>query len=120
MEINWNSKYIDLKNLISIARGDKDRMLKYLNQFMELIPQRIENLNEYLLANDRKMIRQTLHRMSPQIQFFGIPDVVAPIRRLEHEYETMPLEELELLVKNILTNLDKAINEIESVINNNF
>jgi len=45
MDINWNPTYIDLQNLISISRGDKNRMLKYLNQFQELIPQRIENLN---------------------------------------------------------------------------
>lgn len=120
MDIKWNSKYLDLQNLISISRGDQSRMLKYLNQFMELIPQRIKNLEEYLIVKDRKMIRQTLHQMSPQLQFFGIPEVVPPIRRLEHEYETMPFEELVSLVKKILIKLDGAIKEIELILKNNF
>ena len=67
MDIDWNTTYINPQNLISISRGDKTRMLKYLNQFQELIPQRIESLKNSLEAEDRKMIRQILHQMSPQL-----------------------------------------------------
>ncbi len=120
MDINWNPTYIDLQNLISISRGDKNRMLKYLNQFQELIPQRIENLKDSLQAEDRKMTRQILHQMSPQLLFFGIPGVVTPIRRLEHEYKTMPIEDLRSLVNDILVNLDRAGKEIDLILKNNF
>ena len=120
MDINWNTTYIDPENLITISRGDKNRMLKYLNQFQELIPKRIESLKESLEAEDRKMTRQILHQMSPQLQFFGIPDVIQPIRRLEFEYQTMPLEDLKALVNDILTKLDGAIQEVESILKKNF
>lgn len=120
MEINWNTTYIDPQNLINISRGDQNRMLKYLNQFQELIPARIESLKERLDAEDRKTTRQILHQMSPQLQFFGIPGVVEPIRRLEHEYETMPMEDLKSLVEDILIKLDGAIQEIELILKNNF
>ena len=120
MGINWNTNHIDLQNLITISRGDKNRMLKYLNQFQELIPQRIESLKSSLEVEDRKTTRQILHQMSPQLQFFGIPDVVTPIRRLEHEYRTMPLEDLKSLVKDILLKLDGACKEIEQIIKDHF
>ena len=120
MDVKWNPTYIDLQNLISISRGDKNQMLKYLHQFQELIPQRIVSLNHSLEAGDRKMIRQILHQMSPQLQFFGIPDVVQPIRRLEFEYLTMPLEDLKSLVHDILIKLDGAIQEIDTVLKTNF
>ena len=120
MDIKWNTTYIDPQNLISISRGDKNQMLKYLNQFQELIPKRIESLKSSLTAEDRKMTRQILHQMSPQLQFFGIPDVIQPIRRLEFEYKTMPLEDLKALVNDILIKLDAAIREIEVVLKNNF
>ena len=120
MEIKWDTTYINPQNLIAISRGDKNRMLKYLNQFQELIPQRIENLKEHLQAEDRKMIRQILHQMSPQLQFFGIPGVVIPIKRLEHEYETMPIENLKMLVNDILVKLDYANKEVEQVLKKNF
>lgn len=120
MDLKWNADYIDLNNLKTISRGDPEKALKYLNQFMDLIPQRIEHLKERLNAEDRKMTRQILHQMSPQLQFFGIPDVVEPIRRLEHEYETMPIDDLKSLVQEILLKLDGATKEIESVIKNSF
>lgn len=120
MEIQWNTQYIDPQNLISISRGDKNRLLKYLNQFKELIPQRIEKLQESLMEKDRKMTRQILHQMSPQLQFFGIPGVVTPIRRLEHEYETMPIEDLNSLVKDILIKLENASKEVDLILKNNF
>ena len=120
MELNWDTTYIDLQNVISISRGDRGRMMKYLNQFLELIPPRIESLISSLEADDRKMIRQILHQMSPQLQFFGIPGVLTPIRRLEHEYETMPLAELSTLVHDLLQKLDGASQEVSLVLKNNF
>ena len=120
METNWDTSYIDPKNLIAISRGDRNRMIKYLRQFQELIPQRIENLKDSLLAVDRKNVRQILHQMSPQLDFFGIPDVIAPIRRLEYEYETMVLEDLKALVNDIVFKLDNACQEVEMILKTNF
>lgn len=120
MDIKWNAGYIDLQNLISLSRGDKGRMLKYLNQFQELIPERVGELKEHLEERNRKMIRQVLHKMSPQLQFFGVPDVLTPIRRLEHEYETMPMEELTNIVYDLIGKLEGANSEVEMIIKNHF
>ncbi|MFK7776309.1 MAG: hypothetical protein AB8F94_29575 [Saprospiraceae bacterium] len=120
MEIEWNTNYIAPQNLINISRGDKNRMERYLRQFQELIPARVEDLKKHLNDNDRKMIRQTLHQMSPQLQFFGIQNVVVPIRRLEFEYQTMPLDDLEILINGILEKLDGACGEVDSIIEKNF
>ena len=95
-------------------------MLKYLNQFQELIPSRVESLKKSLEDGDRKMVRQLLHQMSPQLQFFGIPEVVTPIRRLEHEYETMPIENLKMLVNDILIKLEFASKEVTLILKNRF
>ncbi len=72
------------------------------------------------MAEDRKMTRQILHQMSPQLQFFGISDVVIPLRRLEHEYLVMPIEDLKLIVSTILIKLDGAVKEIELILKNHF
>lgn len=120
MEINWNTNFIDPQNLINISRGDQKRMERYLRQFQELIPSRVSELKKFLKVDDRKKIRQTLHQMSPQLQFFGIPDIIAPVRRLEFEYETMPSEELGILVNDILEKLDAACKEVDSILANYF
>ena len=118
--MHWNTKIINPQDLIKISRGDDKIILKYLLQFQELIPQRIDSLKESLKAEDRKQVRQLLHQMSPQIQFFGIMDLVKPIRRLELDYETMPLEELNTLIETVIIKLDLAINDVNLAIKENF
>tara|TARA_R110001632_G_scaffold35346_3_gene89234 strand:+ start:606 stop:968 length:363 start_codon:yes stop_codon:yes gene_type:complete len=120
MDIQWNTTVIDPKELIQISRGNNTVIHKYLLQFQKLIPERIESLKVSLEAQDRKQVRQILHQMSPQLQFFGIPNIVVPIRRLEHEYKTIPITDLNELVHSILSKLHMALSDVEKVIKENF
>jgi len=120
MDSNWETSYTDLNNVITISRGDSSRMLKYLEQFKELIPERLIEVRHALDLHDRVLIRQLLHKMSPQLQFFGIKDVTIPIQRLEFEYESMPFIELEILVHDIIVKLEEALEEISKLIDSNF
>jgi len=116
MEFKRDTKHIDLNGIIELSRGNHQNVLKYLNQFMLLIPERTKHLSMHLESGNRKMIRQTLHQMSPQLQFFGIPGILVPIRRLELEYQSMPFEELNALVADILSKLELALAEVQKVI----
>ena len=115
-----NTTFINLDNVISISRGNTDRMIKYLNQFQELIPERLQQLKKALDNNDRKQIRQVLHKMSPQLQFFGIQDIIKPIQRLEFEYDTMSFLELEALGNDIIYKLEGATKEVSQIIESHF
>ncbi|MFT4611814.1 MAG: HPt (histidine-containing phosphotransfer) domain-containing protein [Glaciecola sp.] len=118
--MRWNTKIINPQDLINISRGDDKIIHKYLLQFQELIPQRIESLQKYLEAEDRKQVRQLLHQMSPQIQFFGLIELVKPIRRLELDYETMSLEDLNILVDTVIIQLNLALKDVNLVLKENF
>jgi len=120
MDSNWETTYTDLNNVVTISRGDASRMLKYLKQFIELIPERLTEVRHALDLHDRVLIRQLLHKMSPQLQFFGIKDVTIPIQRLEFEYESMPFIELELIVNDIIVKLEDALDEISRLIDLHF
>jgi len=120
MDSKWDTTYTDLNNVIGISRGDCKRFLKYLMQFKELIPERLIDVRNALDLHDRVLIRQILHKMSPQLQFFGIKDVGIPIQRLEFEYESMPFIELEILVNDIIVKLEDALEEISKLIDSNF
>ena len=113
-------KYISLDNLEATCRGDRTRMRKYLDQFLDLIPQRVEELTGALKKDQRVLVRKILHKMSPQLEFFGIQDTMIPIRRLEFEYETMLYNDLEMLVNGIIYKLDGALSDIERVIQTDF
>jgi hypothetical protein len=116
MDINRPTRYIDTQNLINLSKGNEARMLKYLVQFQELIPLRIEKLRSNLREDNRLAVRQILHQMSPQLQFFGVPGILKPIQCLEVEYETISALELNKLVADLLIKLDGAVNEVTLII----
>lgn len=120
MNSDRHKPILNLQNLESIARGDSERMLKYLKQFQELIPERLEQLKVALTNDDRIGIRQILHKMSPQLQFFGIEAIIVPIQRLEYDYDTMPYLEIEVLVNDIIYKLEGSLSEISNIIQSQF
>ena len=109
---------ISLKNVEAISRGDHARKMKYLTQFIELIPQRCSELKEALKNDDRQYIRQIIHKMSPQIQFFDMRGITPTISRVEREYEIMEYDELNDIVKIIVRTLEVALEEVKQLINN--
>ena len=116
MNLKYKPSIIDLSNLLQHARGDEKVIYRYLNQFRELVPPRLVALRQSMRAEDRLMVRQTLHKMNPQLQFFQVKGVIRPIQRLESEYLDLPMPELKRMVNNILLTLEKALAEVEAVL----
>lgn len=115
-----DTKIIDPTNLIEISRGRSDAMLRYLNQFSELIPERIRDLKSAIVLDDRKTIRSILHKMSPQCEFFGINEVVYFKRRMEIEYASLPYDEMMIQLNKFLLKLEVAHEEVDFIIKNHF
>lgn len=109
--------YLDLLEVTQIAQNDNERLLRYLNQFNDLVPKRVNNLKMALAAEDRFKLRQILHQMHPQLQFFGVPDVTSQIHTIEESYETMELESLKTMVHHIIHQLKHACIENKSMLN---
>jgi hypothetical protein len=118
--MGFNTSYIDLSNVKAISRGDSTRMMKYIRQFHELISERRILLKEALSSMDRVQIRQITHKMIPQLKFFGVKEVSDPINRLEFEYNSMPKEELQVLVLHIISRLEGAIDDVSKILDENF
>lgn len=112
------TRYINLEHVKSIAQGDDKRFLLYLTQFNELIPERLEILKIALVANNREEIRQILHKMSPQLQFFGVQNITVPIQRLESEYQIMPSEMMNEMILEVIGILELALSEVRLVLEN--
>ncbi len=108
--------YIGLSQLEQITRGSAERKQRYLRQFLQLVPKRVEKVQEAMSQKDRALIRQTLHSMRPQLQFFEVPWVDQPIQEMEFTYETMEWEKMEQLTEKILHQLAEACKEVESLI----
>lgn len=120
MAIHWNNNIIDLSRLLQVSRGDQMRIQKYLNQFQELIPTRKALLSDYVLQEDRNMVRQTVHQMSPQLHFFGVRGVNQIITHIETSFLEMPMAELKLTVDELITQMNLAKAEIDRIMDEQF
>lgn len=116
MKQDWNTQYISPQNLIQVSRGKDKVAIKYLKQFLELIPSRTTLLRQSLAKKDRESVRKILHQISPQLQFFGIPDVVPQAREIINEYQTMDWDDLEDNTESIIGILHAATKEVAVVL----
>lgn len=116
MEVFWNQDIIDLQKLLLVTRGDRGKLRQYLVQFDELIPVRISLLRKYINAEDRKMIRQTVHQVSPQLHYFGIRDIQDLIRDIETEYTTMEIGDLKRKASELIDQMEASREEISRIL----
>lgn len=117
---NENLRIIELSNLHSICDGDRVKEIRYLKQFITLIPGRIKLLRKAMKEDNFIKIRREVHKMSPQAEFFGIRQVVKLKNILEIEQEIYSEEELKTLISDIIIILESATNEIRFLLTNEF
>ena len=106
---------IQLKQLDELCKGDQEKKKKYLAQFLQLVPPRIQQIKKALEAHDQKSLRQTMHFLAPQLAFFGIPDFVNILETTRGRQEAITSEQLKPVLKKIAL----AISEIERLLNDN-
>lgn len=120
MNNEWNTHYISSQNIDKISRGKAKTTIKYLRQFQQLIPPKMKLLREGLAKEDRHTVRQILHNISPQLQFFDVPDVVPPIKQIASSYQIMDWDEMKEMVTEILDIIEHAEREVDQVLKTRF
>ncbi len=109
--------YIKLKELHKLCKGDKDRELNYLKQFLDMITVSIQKIKLAIEKGDRETIVKELHYMSPQLMFFGINDFSILMERVQKKDE-LSFDLLRNQVDKGIFNINKALKEVESLIEN--
>lgn len=107
---------IDLTHLKQISRGNKEKELYYLRQFQELIPVRLDQLKVALHDEQQDSIRQIIHIMSPQLEFFGIMEVKHIKKLLETDETFRNVDEMKILLNHLIAKIAEAIKEINDLI----
>jgi hypothetical protein len=107
--------YIDMANVLEIARGDEMRRMRYLDQFVTLVNDRSAELKQGRGDMDRQKIRMVVHSMKPQLLFFGVDGVGGPIEKIESQSESLSESEMGDLVDFILSQCSKAVGEVNNI-----
>ena len=109
--------YISLDALHAICKGDKDKKLKYLKQFLEMIPLSIQKLTLDIEEEDRVKLMKEIHFMSPQLVFFGIDDF-SDLMKTEKEFHNLPFDVLKAHLIKALIKIESALKEVETIVEN--
>ncbi|MFZ5552605.1 MAG: response regulator [Bacteroidota bacterium] len=109
-------KTVDLEHLQELTKDNKDRILKYINIFLQNLPDELEVLKKHAENKDHRMIRESLHKIKGIVAYMGIKSLT----RLFSSAEYIKLEELnEEGLKKFFTEIEetcyKAIEELKLV-----
>lgn len=106
---------INLEGLNKLCKGNETKKLKYLKQFLEMIPLSIQKLKHTTEKGDRSETLKELHFMSPQLVFFGINDASVLLKR-EKKNEDLSFEMLKHQIDIDIIKIEKVLIEVESII----
>lgn len=115
--MSFRPSYINLDTLHAICKGDKDKRLRYLNQFLKMIPLSIQKLRLDIEEEDRNKLLKEIHFMSPQLAFFGI-DGFSDVLKKEKVTERVSFDVLKSKILKEISNIEKALEEVKEIIDN--
>lgn len=106
---------INLEELNKHCKGNETKKLKYLKQFLEMIPLSIQKLKLAAKKGNRNEALKELHFMSPQLVFFGINDASVLLKR-ERENEGLSFEMLKNQIDIDIIKIEKALKVVGGII----
>lgn len=73
----------DLTFLTSFTKGDKDKMAKYINMFLQAAPGIITGMETHMANNDWAQLRTAAHSLKPQAGYMGFKQGEALLKTIE-------------------------------------
>jgi HPt (histidine-containing phosphotransfer) domain-containing protein len=107
----------DLTFLQTFTGGNKEKIAKYINLFLQACPSQLDKMKSCLAGADYPGLRAAAHSLKPQVIYMGMKKGEELIKKIEHlageqkEVETLPglLSEFEQLCAAGTEELKKAI-----------
>ena len=100
--------------LESFTSGNKEKMNKYINIFLQIYPKSLEEMKSYLSQAEYDRLRAVAHSLKPQITYMGIkggPDLIQKIEK--NAGERVDIENLPNTLNSFQDVCDKAVEELK-------
>jgi CheY-like chemotaxis protein len=112
-----SSPMTDMTFLNSFTRGDKQKINKYINIFLQACPEQLDQMNKQLVSGNYDQLRGTAHALKPQITYMGIHAGEDLIKRIEkYAEERKEVDKLPLMLEEFVTICNKAMPELKQVV----
>jgi len=113
-----NTKSTDLGFLNSMTGGNKEKMAKYINMFLQHAPVLVNQLENNVQAQEWAALKTTAHTLKSQFSYMGAAEAQAISLAVEKNAgEKTNLEEIPKQVEKIRTIFNKACDELKEEVN---
>ena len=107
----------DLTFLQSFTGGNKDKINKYINIFLQMCPGQLDAMHSLLQSQNYDGLRATAHSLKPQITYMGIKSGEGLIKTIEqYAGEKSNVDQLPELLSTFRDICSKAIAELKQEI----
>lgn len=109
----------DLTFLQTFTGGNKDKIAKYVNMFLQACPEQLAKMNSLLADGDYAGIRATAHALKPQITYMGMKTGEVLIKEIEQiAGEQKEVDRLQSLLEEFTTLCNNGMEELKTAIAN--
>ncbi len=107
----------DLTFLNSFTGGNKEKIAKYVNLFLQHAPAMMQTIEQHLDKKDYPSLRTTAHALKPQISYMGIKSGEDLIKSIENNAgEEKNLDDLPGQIGKLKSLLDEVYPELKQAV----
>ena len=92
---------VDISFLESFTKGDKNKMRRYIQMYLDISPTIFEKMKLALETSNWESLKINAHSLKPQVDYMGITDLKKCLVKIEEEIDRKKF-------KNISNHYDKA------------
>ncbi len=110
---------IDLTFLNSFTGGNREKVSKYVNLFLQFTPQIIDTMEKNLGEKNYPALRTSAHSLKPQITYMGIKSAEDLIKTIEaNAGDQKNVEQIPQQMEELKSILNSAIPELKQAVEN--
>jgi|CXWJ01.1.fsa_nt_gi HPt (histidine-containing phosphotransfer) domain-containing protein len=107
----------DLTFLNSFAKGDKEKIAKYIKMFLDAAPGIITNMETHLANNDLKQLRTAAHSLKPQAGYMGFKQGETLLKTIEQCADTgIDVDKIPSHIDSFKTMFEQAKTELTTAL----
>jgi len=107
----------DLTFLQSFTGGNKEKIVKYINLFLQACPDQLAKMNARLAEKDYPGLRAAAHTLKPQVIYMGMKKGEEQVKRIESMAgEQRDVEQLPALFTEFNELCQAAMEELKKAI----
>jgi len=113
LSVDKSSTLYDLSKLEKILGGNKKQVKKMIVKFLDVTPEYVDDLNEFLSKNDIEGIEKTAHKIKASIDLIANTKLKSNIRLIyDYSKSKEHLDKLPLLISNFIENYNKLVSQL--------